>query len=177
MIFRTQLEANIYELIKPSVLGMGYDVVRIRMASGKRNKNLQIMMERADKKPFTVDNCEEVSHHLLRVLNVEELIEGDYNLEISSAGVDKPLTRIKDFEEAVSKFVKIASRVPLNNQKNFMGQIISFNNEVVELKLVDPENIVKIPFVDILDANIEYFYESNKLKKINKKPKKGVKKS
>jgi ribosome maturation factor RimP len=180
MVYRTQLESSIYDIIKPSVLGMGYDVVRIRINSGKRTKNLQIMMERIDKNPFTIGDCEKASNHLSRVLNVEEVIEGDYNLEISSPGLNKPLTRLKDFEEPILEFIKIAIRVSIDNQRNFFGQIISFSDEIIKLKLVDSEKIIEIPFVDVFDANVEYFYGKNKLKKVEKpklKSKKGVRKA
>ena len=173
MIYNTHLESRVYEFARNSIVPMGYDIVRIRINSGKKYKNIQIMLERIEGQAINIKDCETVSRHLSLLFEVEEIIEGDYNLEISSTGVNKPLTRVEDFKKAISNYVKIISKIPLNNQRRFFGQVLKCEDDLITLKLADSENIMDIPFNNMTDAHIEFFHNKDKYNKI--KNKKGAK--
>jgi len=86
------------KLIEPTIAGMGYDLVRVRQQSaGKGDTTLQIMIERQDAVPVNVDDCTKVSRALSALFDVEDPFPEAYNLEVSSVGLPRPLTRIKDF--------------------------------------------------------------------------------
>ena len=86
---------RIAELVEPTVEAMGYGLVRILINPG-RAPRLQVMVERKDDAPLSLEDCAEVSRALSAVLDVEDPIEGSYTLEVSSPGIDRPLTRPKD---------------------------------------------------------------------------------
>ena len=102
--------AEVEHLIGPSIEAMGYQVVRV-LISGKHRPRLQIMVERSDGAGMTVDHCATVSRAIEAILDVEDPIIGSYELEVSSPGVDRPLTRLADFERFVGLKAKVETTV------------------------------------------------------------------
>ncbi|MEL6207937.1 MAG: ribosome maturation factor RimP, partial [Pseudomonadota bacterium] len=96
LIAKTNIDRRLAAILTPVIEGMGFELVRIRLMSGK-SKTLQIMAERPDG-GIEVDECGEISTAVSAVLDVEDPIEDAYALEVSSPGIDRPLTRLKDFE-------------------------------------------------------------------------------
>ena len=93
---KTPAEERIEAMITPLVESMGYEIVRVRII-GSGSPTLQIMAERPDG-TMPIEGCEEVSRAISAALDVEDPISGKYTLEVSSPGIDRPLTREKDFE-------------------------------------------------------------------------------
>ena len=89
---------EIQAMIEPPIEAMGFELVRVSMQSMHGRDTLQIMADRADGTLINVDDCAEISRTVSAVLDVEDPIPGEYNLEVSSPGIDRPLTRMKDFE-------------------------------------------------------------------------------
>jgi hypothetical protein len=85
------LELRIANTILPSLTQLGYELVRVQV-SGKERPVVQVMADRADGAPFLVEDCETISHAIGAVLDVEDPIRGEWTLEVSSAGIDRPLT-------------------------------------------------------------------------------------
>ena len=112
---------KVFELLRPSAEGIGFEIVRIRFGL-QDGHTLQIMAERADGS-MSVEDCEELSRTLSAVLDVEDPIPGEYNLEISSPGIDRPLTRPKDFERWKGFDVKIELAEPIEGRKRFRGTL------------------------------------------------------
>jgi ribosome maturation factor RimP len=108
-------------LITPSLTAMGYELVRVRYQGGPGRATLQIMLDRQDETPLTLTDCEQVSHHLSALLDVEDPIEGAYNLEVSSAGLDRPLTRLKDFVRWRGFMAKLETIHPIGGRRRFKG--------------------------------------------------------
>src|ERR1700751_3307368 len=84
-------------LIGPEVKHLGYDLVRVAMIGGSSDPTLQVMAERSDTRQLDIADCEKISRRLREVLDLCDPIEGSYRLEVSSPGIDRPLTRIKDY--------------------------------------------------------------------------------
>lgn len=101
---------------------MGYDLVRL-MLVGKRGLTLQIMAERKDRRDMTVDDCAEISRALSAVLDVEDPIPGNYSLEVSSPGLDRPLVRRADYERFAGHEAKIEATVMIDGRKRFKGRL------------------------------------------------------
>jgi hypothetical protein len=91
------LDARIGDLVAPTLEHMGYELVRVQV-SGKEKPVVQIMADRADGTTFTVEDCTEISHAVGAVLDVADPIKAEWMLEVSSPGIDRPLTRAKDWE-------------------------------------------------------------------------------
>ncbi len=118
--------------IAPTLEAMGFEVVRVALTNGPR-KTLQVMADRQDGSLISVDECSEISQALSAIFDVEEPIKGAYDLEISSAGIDRPLTRPKDFATYAGYEAKVETKAPLAGRRRFRGRLKGVNaaNEVV----------------------------------------------
>lgn len=135
------IEKNIENLLIEGLKQLGYEIVRVKVFDSI-NKILQIMIERIDGNPITVEDCERVSYHVSPILNLEDMIKDEYNLEISSPGIDRPLVKLKDFEEYIGFETKLNTLEPINGSKKFSGHIISVQDKIIELRLSNnKENI------------------------------------
>lgn len=157
MIYQSQIEAFIYNLIAPPMENLGYDIARIRLLQSGGKKLLQIMMDKLDGEQINISDCEKASHYISTLLDVEDPIKFEYSLEVSSTGFDRPITREKDFVNAIGKFVKIAAKMPIDGQKRFSGKIASVADSNISLELKDVEKVVSIPFSNIFEATLDYF--------------------
>lgn len=101
---------------------MGYDLVRLMLA-GKRGLTLQIMAERKDRRDMTVDDCAEISRALSAILDVEDPIPGNYSLEVSSPGLERPLVRKDDFVRFAGQEAKIEADTMIDGRKRFKGRL------------------------------------------------------
>src|SRR5689334_21504348 len=105
---------------------MGFEVVRIAVTCGPRS-TLQVMADRADGSLISVEVCAEISQALSAIFDVEEPLSGAYDLEISSAGIDRPLTRAKDFTTYAGFEAKVETKMPLAGRKRFKGLLKGVN--------------------------------------------------
>lgn len=146
------LEGRIADIIAPRLEAMGYELVRVQVI-GTESPTVQVMADRADEASFTLDDCEAVSHLLSAVLDVEDPISSAWTLEVSSAGIDRPLTRVKDW----NRYAGYEARAELNfpgpgGRKRFTGVILSADDEAAKLK-VDGE-IVELRMADLKKAKL-----------------------
>ncbi|MDF1719863.1 MAG: ribosome maturation factor RimP [Minwuia sp.] len=125
---------RIWTLIEPSILDMGYRLVRIRHTGGKR-PTVQIMAERLSDGAMGIDDCEAVSRAVSALLDVEDPIDGAYALEVSSPGIDRPLVRPEDFERYSGHEIKVELARPLDGRKRFKGQLLGISGDVVRVRM------------------------------------------
>lgn len=111
---------DIESRIAPTLERLGFEVVRVAVTGGGR-KTLQVMADRRDGRPISVDDCAAVSDVLSALFDVEEPLAGAYDLEVSSAGIDRPLTRAKDFAAYAGHEVKIETKAPVDGRRRFKG--------------------------------------------------------
>jgi ribosome maturation factor RimP len=143
--------ARIEALIGPTVEAMGYEVVRVQLI-GKQRPTLQVMIERNDRRRLTVDDCAEVSRALSAVLDVEDPIGAAYTLEVSSPGVDRPLTRLADFSRFAGHLAKVEIGRPVDGRRRFSGRLAGVEGETVRLEVEGAT--VALPFADIQRAKL-----------------------
>jgi ribosome maturation factor RimP len=147
------LEGRIADIIAPRLEAMGYELVRVQVM-GKETPTVQIMADRADNAPFTLDDCTEVSHLLSAVLDVEDPIASAWTLEVSSAGIDRPLTRLKDWLRYAGHKAKAELNFPgPGGRKRFTGTIITADAQAAQLK-VDTGEIIALNLADIRSAKL-----------------------
>lgn len=130
------LEGRIADLIAPSIEHMGYELVRV-LISGKERPVVQIMADRADGAPFRVEDCEAISHQVSAVIDVADPIRGEWTLEVSSPGIDRPLTRTKDWVRFSGHIATVELDVPVDGRRRFRGPILGIDDAVVRLRLDD----------------------------------------
>ncbi|MEQ9447726.1 MAG: ribosome maturation factor RimP, partial [Rhodospirillaceae bacterium] len=116
------------ERIAPTLEDMGFEVVRVALGGSTGRKTLQVMADRRDGSLITVGECEQISHALSAIFDVEEPVTGRYDLEVSSAGIDRPLTRPKDFTAYAGFEAKIETRLPVDGRKRFRGHLGGLNS-------------------------------------------------
>jgi ribosome maturation factor RimP len=123
-----ELERRIADIIEPSLEGMGYELVRVLM-QGRQQPVLQIMAERKDGAAMTVEDCADISRQISALLDVDDPIEGAYSLEVSSPGIDRPLTRPKDFEAYAGFEAKLETAEPVDGRKRFRGKLLGLDEQ------------------------------------------------
>jgi len=144
------LATRIAEMIEPTVTDMGFALVRVRLMGGN-TPILQIMAERPDG-TMTIEGCEELSRALSAYLDVEDPIDGEYNLEVSSPGIDRPLTRLSDF----TRFQGLEAKVELNagheGQRRFRGRLRGVEGSDILLDAEDGEH--RLPWHAVHQAKL-----------------------
>lgn len=136
----TGLEARIAGIITPTLEAMGYELVRVQVM-GKTRPTVQIMADRADGSQIAVEDCEAISHAVGAVLDVEDPISNAWSLEISSAGIDRPLTRLKDWQRFAGHLARVDLSVPMEGRKRFQGTILEASADTVQLRLTDGTHV------------------------------------
>jgi ribosome maturation factor RimP len=144
---------RITELIEPAIGDLGYEVVRIVFRSGT-NATLQIMAERTDGQLMTVDDCAEISNVVSALLDVEDPITEAYALEVSSPGIDRPLTRFKDFERFAGFEAKMELRRPHEGRKRFRGRLAGVRDGGLVAIRLDDGTEAALPFDEISSAKL-----------------------
>lgn len=141
---------QIRELIESTVEALGFELVRVTYGGG-RKPTLQIMAERPDG-TMGVEDCATLSREVSLILDVEDPLPGEYLLEVSSPGVDRPLTRKKDFERWVGFETKVELENQIDGRRRFKGRMTSFDgNDIV---LDTDEGTVVLPYTDVAKAKL-----------------------
>jgi ribosome maturation factor RimP len=145
---------RVAKLVEPVLESMGFRLVRVRLSG----QTLQIMAEQPDGS-FTIDDCEQASRAISPILDVEDVMQGRYFLEMSSPGIDRPLVRPEDFERAAGHEAKIEMAVPQAGRKRFRGVLEGYHEGEIRVFIDDPEGgkeklLVGLAFADVADAKL-----------------------
>ncbi len=125
---RMQNKHPLEDMLTPVINQLGFDVVRI-LTIGQKNPTLQIMIERKDRTDIVVDDCATVSRAVSDILDEKDPIKDQYNLEVSSPGLDRPLTKAEHFQRFVGYEAKIETSVEVDARKRFKGRILSLDDK------------------------------------------------
>ena len=147
----TELLRRIEDIVAPTVVGMGYELVRVAISKGG---TLQIMIEPAGGGPMDVEACATLSRALSAVLDVEDPIPGAYTLEVSSPGIDRPLTRTKDYTRWAGHLARVETAEPIDGRRRFKGTLLGLSDGVVRLRLDDGKEAA-LPFAAVSKAKLE----------------------
>jgi len=147
----TELLRRIEDIVAPTIVGMGYELVRVAMSRGG---TLQIMIEPADGRPMDVEACATLSRALSAVLDVEDPIAGSYTLEVSSPGIDRPLTREKDFTRWAGHVARVETAQPIDGRRRFKGTLLGLADGSIRLRLEDGKE-VHLPLAEVTKAKLE----------------------
>ncbi|ABD52958.1 ribosome maturation factor RimP [Jannaschia sp. CCS1] len=142
LIAKTSMDRRMAEIVTPSIEALGFEVVRIRVMGGKTN-TLQIMAERPDG-GIDVDECAQISNAISVLLDVEDPLEDAYALEVSSPGIDRPLTRLKDFETFEGYEAKLETTEMIGGQRRFKGVLAGVEDDEVLVNLEQGSETVTV---------------------------------
>jgi ribosome maturation factor RimP len=143
---------KIESMIGPSLEAMGYSVVRVAFTGGRTRPTLQIMAERNDNGGMTVEDCETISHTVSALLDVADPIASSYMLEISSPGIDRPLTRRADYERFAGFEAKIEMQRPVEGRRRFRGKLMGLEGD--DAKLLVGADMLHLPLDAIARAKL-----------------------
>lgn len=133
LIAKTAIDRRLAEIVTPAIEGLGFELVRIRLMGGQ-TKTLQIMADRPEG-GIDVEDCAKISTAVSAVLDVEDPIEDNYNLEVSSPGIDRPLTRLKDFEMWDGYEARIETTEQIDGRKRFKGWLRGTEGDEVLIEI------------------------------------------
>lgn len=150
---KTAEDHRLVELLDPVAESAGYELVRLRLMGGTEQRRLQIMAERPDGE-MNVEDCAILSRAVSEVLDAADPISGEYTLEVSSPGVDRPLTRLKDFEAWEGFEARIELDRVAEGRKRFKGVLAGIEDDSVALNLENDDHTTMIPFSWITDAKL-----------------------
>lgn len=145
--------AGLERLIEPEVKTLGYDLVRIMMIGGASDPTLQVMAERPDTRQLDIADCERISRRLSDLLDLADPIDGSYRLEVSSPGIDRPLTRLRDYADWAGHEARITLREPRGERRHFSGILQGVEGETVNVLGKDGQEHA-LPFADIASAKL-----------------------
>jgi len=143
---------KIARLIEPAVTGMGLDLVRVAMIGGKSDPTLQVMAERPDTRQLTIEDCETLSRKISDILDEADPIEEGYRLEVSSPGIDRPLTRRSDFADWAGHEARIKFVEPVDTAKQVSGDIQGIDGDTV--RIATPKGERTVDFNNIASAKL-----------------------
>lgn len=139
MIGHSTEEIHIAQLIEKGLAGLGYEVVRIhlhRTPHPKRPKVLEILLDRLDETPFTIDDCVEANKYISATLDVEDPIRGKYHLDISSPGIARPLTKKEHFMRFKGKECQIHMKEKQQDRRKFTGILLGVEENDTDVNVL-----------------------------------------
>ena len=145
------LEARIIGIIHPTVAALGYELVRV-MVLGRERPTVQIMADRADGAQIAVEDCEIISRAVSAVMDVDDPIPGRWTLEVSSAGIDRPLTRVKDWNRFVGHLARIELSIPVAGRRRLNAIILGADAAMAHVR--EDGATYDIPLADIRRAKL-----------------------
>ena len=142
LIAKTAIDRRLADIVGPVIEGLGFELVRIRLMGGK-TRVLQIMADRPDG-GIGVDECGDISTAVSAVLDVEDPVEDNYILEVSSPGIDRPLTRLKDFEMWTGWEARIETTELIDGRRRFKGALAGVEGDEVLITIEESGEEVTI---------------------------------
>jgi ribosome maturation factor RimP len=145
--------AAIAQLIEPEARALGFELVRVAMFGGKTDPTLQVMAERPDTRQLDLADCEALSRRVSEVLDAADPIEEAYRLEVSSPGIDRPLTRRQDYADWAGFDARIRLAAPLDGRKQFDARLDGLEGDTVNV-YAERVGELSIPFGQIASAKL-----------------------
>jgi ribosome maturation factor RimP len=150
LVAKAAIDRRLAAIVAPTIEGMGFELVRLRLMGGRRAV-LQIMAERPAG-GIEIEDCARISRAVGAVLDVEDPISVEYTLEVSSPGIDRPLTRLKDFERWAGYQAKLETSEAIDGRKRFRGELSGVQDGEVLIEI--PEGVIGLAFDMLADAKL-----------------------
>lgn len=140
------------KLIEPEVKALGFDLVRVAMIGGTSDPTLQVMAERPDTRQLTIDDCADLSRRISEKLDEADPIEDAYRLEVSSPGIDRPLTRQADYADWSGHEARLKLAETVDGARQVSGTIDGIDGDTI--RITTPKGTREIPFGKVASAKL-----------------------
>ncbi len=144
-----------WALFEPVVTGMGYELIEIEHFPNPKHGVLRLYIDKPE--GVNIDDCSAVSQQISALIDVEDPVRGQFNLEVSSPGLDRPLRRLCDYQRFVGQQVKLKTAMPLEGQRNFKGRLLDASEDYVVIETETEE--ISVPFTAIDKARLVPVFE------------------
>jgi len=131
--------ARLEQMIRPAIEALGFELVGVEQVSQGRHSMLRIYIDHDE--GITVDHCAEVSRQVGAIFDVEDPIHGEYTLEVSSPGVDRPLFTLEQFAKFIGQRVDVKLHLPIEGRRHFKGELLSVEGDELTIELGDEESL------------------------------------
>ena len=142
---------NLRDLLEPAVAALGCELVGVEYHPSGKHSLLRVYIDKPE--GVTVDDCSAVSYQVSGLLDVEDPVPGQYTLEVSSPGLDRPLFQARDFERFAGQQVKLRTRFPIDGQRNFRGLLRGLHEQQVVIEEQDGK-CVSLPLDQVEQARL-----------------------
>jgi ribosome maturation factor RimP len=146
------LEGRVADAIMPTLVDMGFELVRVAVL-GRERPTVQIMADRADGELIAIEDCEAISRAVGAVLDVADVVSGAWTLEVSSAGIDRPLTRVKDWVRFIGHRARAEMEIPVDGRRRINGIVLGADRSHARIRL-DEGGEIALPLADIRRAKL-----------------------
>ncbi len=133
-------------LLEPTVERLGYELTDLEVRAGGKNGLLRLFIDKAD--GIRLEDCETVSHAVSAMLDVEDPLPGQYNLEVSSPGLDRKLTKVEHFQRFTGEIVKVSMRFPIAGRRRFRGTLLSSDDENIVVDVDGESHTLPMATID-----------------------------
>jgi len=151
---KTAEDLNLLELLDPVAEAAGYAIVRLRLMGGEHARRLQIMAERPSDGEMNVEDCARLSRAISEIMDAADPISGEYTLEVSSPGVDRPLTRLKDFVNYEGFEARLELDRLAEGRKRFRGVLVGVEDQNIAIDLEGEDHTALVPFAWVIEAKL-----------------------
>jgi ribosome maturation factor RimP len=137
---------EIQKLLDPAIERLGYELTDIEVRLGGQGGLIRLTIDKPD--GIDLDDCEKVSHAMSALLDVEEPVPGNYNLEVSSPGLDRKLTKVEHFQRFEGETLKVTMRFPIEGRRRFRGKLLSSNKENIVVEVDGESHSLPLTMID-----------------------------
>jgi len=134
------------EMLEPSVARLGYELIDLEVRPGGKSGVVRLYIDRPE--GISLDDCEKVSRAVSALLDVEDPLPGQYNLEVSSPGLDRKLTKVEHFQRFAGATLKVQMRFPIAGRKRFRGTLVSSNDENIVVEVDGQSHTLPMATID-----------------------------
>jgi ribosome maturation factor RimP len=142
----SQLEQRLTDMLNPAVEALGFELLGVEFVRAGKHSILRVFIDHEN--GITVDNCADVSHQASAILDVEDPISTEYNLEVSSPGMDRPLFKEAHYQQVVGEVVSVKLSMPMDNRRNFKGQLLACENGMLKIEVDGQEFELAVANID-----------------------------
>ena len=146
------IRKGVADLIEPSLEEMGFELIDVDYLSSQRRWILRIYIDKEG--GVTIDDCAQVSRELGDLIDVKDMIPHEYVLEVSSPGLNRPLTKEKHLIDALGKKIRVKMAKPMEGRRNFAGRLSDFRDETLYVEI--DRGMVALPWSEVEKANLVY---------------------
>ena len=137
---------EIQRLLDPAIERLGYELTDLEVRLGGQGGLIRLTIDKPD--GIDLDDCEKVSHAMSALLDVEDPVPGNYNLEVSSPGLDRKLTKVEHFQRFEGETLKVTMRFPIEGRRRFRGKLLSSNEENIVVEVDGESHSLPLTMID-----------------------------